>query len=79
MKAKVSRWGNSLALRLPKSLAATHRIKEGSNLEISESEKGILLTPIEDTYDLEELLCKITTENLHSEFFTGTPQGDEIW
>lgn len=80
MKTKVSRWGNSLALRLPKKLATSHKIFEGSNVEIIEKEEGLLLRPsTNQTYDLNDLLEGITKENVHKEVSTGAGRGRETW
>ena len=80
MNAKVSRWGNSLALRLPKGLAASHNIFQDSNVEIIENDNGLLIRPsIPATYVLEDLLEMITDENCHSQVSTGSPKGVESW
>ncbi len=80
MKTKVSRWGNSLALRLPKKLATSHQIFEDSNVEIIEKEEGLLLRPSrKENYDLNELLKGITKENVHEEVSTGAVRGRESW
>lgn len=80
MNAKVSRWGNSLALRLPKGLAASHNIFQDSNVEIIENDNGLLIRPsIPGTYVLEDLLEMITDENCHSQVSTGSPKGVESW
>lgn len=64
MKTKVSRWGNSLALRLPKKLATSHGIFEESNVEILEREDGLLLRPSgRRTYGVDELLAKVSKTN----------------
>lgn len=80
MKTKVSRWGNSLALRLPKKLATSHRIFEDSSVEIIEKEEGLLLRPsMRETYNLDELLKEVTKENAHEEVPTGPARGRESW
>lgn len=80
MKTKVSRWGNSLALRLPKKLATSHRIFEDSSVEIIEKEEGLLLRPSTiETYSLNELLKGITKENVHEAVSTGAARGRETW
>lgn len=80
MNTKVSRWGNSLALRLPKGLAASHNIFQDSNVEIIENDNGLLIRPsIPATYVLEDLLEMITDENCHSQVSTGSPKGVESW
>jgi antitoxin MazE len=80
MKTKVSRWGNSLALRLPKKLATSHNIFEDSDVEIIEQSEGLLLRPSsKKSYDLTELLNGVTKENLHESLSTGASRGQESW
>jgi antitoxin MazE len=80
MKTKVSRWGNSLALRLPQKLAASHNLEEGSAVEIIEDSGELKLRPVkEGKFGLEELLAGITEENRHAEMKTGSAVGKEWW
>jgi antitoxin MazE len=79
MKTKVSKWGNSLAIRLPSKLAMTHSLENGSELTISEDENGILLKPSKTQFDLDTLLSAISPENLHSPIDSDEAVGNEIW
>ena len=80
MKLKVQKWGNSLALRIPKALAIEANIASGSTVEMSLSNGGLKIKPVEDQeYTLDELLSGITAENIHDEVSTGIPQGKESW
>jgi len=79
MKTKVSRWGNSLALRLPKQVALSQKLDEGTNLEILEGKGGFFVRTARKHYSLEELLKGVEENNLHSEDSWGEPQGNEIW
>lgn len=80
MKTKVRRWGNSLGLRIPARLASSHRITEGSDIEIIEDGSELRLRPLEpEGYTLSELLKGVTEENLHHEVLTDRPKGKELW
>ena len=80
MKLKVQKWGNSLALRIPKALAIKANVASGSTVEMSLANGELRIKPIEDQeYTLEELLSGITAENIHEEVSTGIPQGKESW
>ena len=80
MKTKVARWGNSLALRIPKKLASSHQLDEGSDVEIIEDEGELRLRRAEPkSKNLEELLESVTKENLHEEFGFGAMEGKEAW
>jgi antitoxin MazE len=80
MLTKVQKWGNSLALRIPRSFALDAHIESGSLVEISLVDGQIVvkrvLTP---KWTLEELLAGVTKENLHHEVDPGEPVGNEGW
>ncbi len=80
MKVQIQKWGNSLALRIPKSFAVESKIQQGSTVEVSlESGKIIVFPVAEEEFSLDELLAKVTTENLHGEIDTGNSVGKEAW
>ena len=43
--AIISKWGNSLALRIPKAIAEELQLNEGSPISIETAEGKILITP----------------------------------
>lgn len=80
MKVQIQKWGNSLALRIPKSFAVESKIKQGSTVEVSlESGKIIVFPVAEPEFLLDDLLAKVTAENLHGEIDTGSSVGKEAW
>ena len=80
MKTKVARWGNSLALRLPKHLTTSYHISEGSDVEIVEEAQGLLVKPVPGKkFQLDDLLKGISKDNLHTEIESTGPRGKEIW
>ena len=80
MQTKITKWGNSLALRIPKSFALNANLKQNDVVDLSIEKEKIIITPIyEKEYSLKELLDKVTESNLHGEFDTGEPVGKEIW
>lgn len=79
MKTRARKWGNSLALRLPKVLATSLKIEEGTELELEEHEDGILLRPVRTRYELGELLKGIRKNNLPESHDFGQRQGKEAW
>jgi len=80
MKIQIQKWGNSLALRIPKSFAIESKIEQGSTVEVSlESGKIIVFPVAEPDFSLNELLAKVTAENLHGEIDTGGSVGKEAW
>ena len=80
MRTQIQKWGNSLALRIPKSFAAESHIEAGSMVDLSITEGKLIVIPVaEPTYTLDELLAGVTKENLHVEVDTGIPTGKEVW
>jgi antitoxin MazE len=80
MKIQVQKWGNSLALRIPKSFAVESNIGQGSTVEVSLENGKIIVFPVaEPEFSLVEMLEQITPENLHGEVDTGNPLGRESW
>jgi len=78
MQKTISKWGNSLATRIPDSLADRLEIKEGSKAEISTDGKSIVITPVKDDETLEELVAKITKDNIHREEDYAVSVGNEF-
>jgi antitoxin MazE len=76
MEAKIQKWGNSLAVRIPKALAKNIDVRNGSAVDIDTSEGQIIIRPIK-RYDLSVMLAAVTKENLHQEVDTGAPVGRE--
>jgi antitoxin MazE len=80
MLIQIQKWGNSLAIRIPKSFAKETAIDQGSLLDLSVVDGKLVATPItEREYSLEALLARVTEENIHTEIDTGEPVGKEIW
>jgi len=80
MLAKAQKWGNSLAVRMPKKLAEECGIEADSAVEIAREENYIVIKPAKKKQiSLDSLLTGITEENTHSEVATGKPAGKEIW
>lgn len=79
MKVQIQKWGNSLALRIPKSFALETKIEQGSTVEVALEKGQITVKPVKDEITLESLLAEITKENLHTEIDFGKPEGTEVW
>jgi antitoxin MazE len=80
MKARIQKWGNSLALRIPKPFAEESNLREDSPVEISVRSGKLVVVAIEEPQlSLDELVAKITPENRHAEVETGTSVGNEVW
>jgi len=80
MKAHVQKWGNSLALRIPKSFANEIGLQKETPVEVSLADGKLVIAPIaKPKPTLEQLLAKVTEENLHHEVATGPAVGKETW
>jgi antitoxin MazE len=80
MKTTAQKWGNSLAIRVPKSVAQQVGLKEQDDLEIEVQDGNVVLKPhVRRVYHLEDLVKQITPKNVHGEIETGTSVGREIW
>lgn len=80
MKARVQKWGNSLALRIPRSFAHEAGLERETSVELSLADGKLVITPVaKPAPTLRQLLAKVTKENLHHEVDTGPATGDETW
>lgn len=81
MTAKISKWGNSQGLRVPKDVMESLHLHIGDNVNIIIKDGKAILEPIKDEipeYDLEALLEKVSNDYEPHEEITGTI-GKEEW
>jgi antitoxin MazE len=78
MKGTVQRWGNSLAIRIPRAYARDLAVDEGCEVELRIDGPSLVVTP-SSTPSLDALLAAITEENLHAEVDAGPGRGREAW
>jgi len=80
MRTRVQKWGNSLALRIPKSFADEVGIEKETPVDVSMTDGTLIIKPVQQSkLSLKQLLSKVTQENIHSEINTGPTAGIEIW
>lgn len=80
METRVQKWGNSLALRIPKPLADQIGLEPNSPVELSLRGTELVITPVTPPdLKLDDLLAQVTEENLHGEIGTGPAVGGEVW
>ena len=80
MRTRLQKWGNSLAVRIPKPMAADLRLEEDSPVDLSEVDGVLVVAPVAEPEEtLEELLEGVSESNLHEEVDTGAPVGREVW
>jgi antitoxin MazE len=79
-KTQLAKWGNSLAVRIPKSVVGTARLQEGDEVTLAVGKGGaIVMRPARRKYRLDELVSKITARNHHDETDWGPQVGKEAW
>lgn len=80
MRTQIQKWGNSLAVRIPKSFASESSIEAGSIVDMSIIKGKLVIEPVtEKEYSLDDLLVEITKKNIHTETDTGGSLGREVW
>lgn len=82
METKIQKWGNSLGVRLPKSIAIAKSFKEGSHVVITESATGIsieVVTSPKKKLRLSDMVKKMNAKNAHASVDWGEAMGNEVW
>jgi antitoxin MazE len=78
MKTQMVKWGNSLAVRIPKAAVEEAKLREGDSLEIEANEGRVELRRATKVPTLTQLVSQITPENRYSEISAGAEVGKEI-
>ncbi|MFX4303616.1 AbrB/MazE/SpoVT family DNA-binding domain-containing protein [Alicyclobacillus tolerans] len=77
MKTTVTKWGNSLGIRIPAPIAEQAHLQEGTFVELKMDGENIIIH--RKAYTLEELISQITPENQHEAVDMGEAEGNEVW
>ncbi|MBV9549566.1 MAG: AbrB/MazE/SpoVT family DNA-binding domain-containing protein [Alphaproteobacteria bacterium] len=79
MQSQISRWGNSLGLRVPSDMARRLGLSAGTAVEIEARDDGALVvTKARRRYTLEELVAGMTPDNAHPALVDDAPRGEEL-
>jgi len=79
MRTRAQKWGNSLAVRIPKAIADQAGVREDDEVEIEVAARVIRMKARRREPGLAELLQRVTPDNLHGEADFGRPEGREAW
>jgi antitoxin MazE len=80
MRIHIQRWGNSLAARIPAAFARTLGLEQNSQVEMRMTRSSLTITPVRKPRPrLDDLIGRITPENVHREVETGGRRGREAW
>ncbi len=81
MKARIQKWGNSMAIRIPKVVLEELGCTAEQEVEMLLVEGELRIRPIATTpkYALEQLVHAITAKNRHALLDDDAPTGKEVW
>jgi antitoxin MazE len=79
VRTRVQKWGNSLAVRIPKPFAEGAGLRASSEVEVSLEKGEVRLSPVRPRWKLRLLLSRVTKRNLHAEVDAGPAVGREVW
>jgi len=79
MQAAIAKWGNSLALRLPRHAVEGAKLKEGAAVEVEVKDGTLVITPVRKKFKLSDLLAQMDESQKHKETDWGGRQGEEEW
>lgn len=80
MRLTVKKWGNSASIRIPAAIMEAAHLKLDDPVDVREEGGCIIVEPLaRKTYDIENLLAGISSDNLHAEISTGPIMGNETW
>ena len=78
MSCKLQKWGNSLGVRIPKSIIEKINLQENDELIIEQQDGKIVIFPAKKKLALSEMMDKVTSSNQHKED-DFKPEGNEVW
>ncbi|HZE56661.1 MAG TPA: AbrB/MazE/SpoVT family DNA-binding domain-containing protein [Chthoniobacterales bacterium] len=80
MTTVLQKWGNSLALRIPRAYANEIAVAEGQPVDVRVTRGRLVIAPIAGkTYELSDLVAGITRKNRHAETDSSSARGKEVW
>lgn len=79
MRSQIVKWGNSVAIRVPKTVLERSGMREGDMVEFVAKKGAILAKAVKAEPTLDELVARITPGNKHEEVNWGPPMGREVW
>ena len=77
LKTQVSKWGSSLAVRIPKAIAEEWGVEEGTPIELTRNGRGVNLR--KPSTQLDEMIAQIDPDNLPPYLWDDELRGREVW
>ena len=79
MQTTIQKWGNSLAVRIPRSFASETQIENGTEVDLFIKNNQLIISPVaKKEYTLDNMLSKVNESNIHYEIDFGEPRGREL-
>lgn len=79
MRVQVKKWGNSASVRIPAAIMAAASLHIDQEVDVREEEGRIIIDPVMQSYDLDDLLAGMTPDTFPEMIEFGTPLGNETW
>jgi antitoxin MazE len=74
----IQKWGNSQAVRLPKSILELAGLHENDRVEIKVQDGNLIIIPVKKHKKLAERIAKYQEDYRCAEWDTGKPTGKEV-
>lgn len=78
MTGTIQELDNRLTLRIPLAVAKQIHVQEGDPVVLKDGDSGLIVKAVSKRLNLEDLLCKITPENMHPTTDWGASVGMEV-
>lgn len=80
MRVQVKKWGNSASIRIPASVMAAAALRVDQAVDVREEGGRVIIEPITTpSYDLDDLLARMTPDTFPEDVDFGRPVGGEAW
>ena len=80
MRVQVKKWGNSASVRIPASVMAAASLRVDQAVDVREEGGRVIIEPVAaPSYDLDDLLAKMTPDTVPEDIDFGRPVGGEAW
>lgn len=80
MRVQIKKWGNSASVRIPAPLMAAAALRVDQDVDVREEGGRLIIEPLATpSYDLDDLLAKMTPDTFPEDVDFGGPVGDEVW
>jgi antitoxin MazE len=79
MYTSIQKWGNSQAVRLPRSILEKANLQENDRVTLKVQDGNVIIIPVKKHRKLEERIADYQGDYKCSEWVTGKPAGKEVF